>query len=177
MNCFHWLTHTQIIIQPKVIRVLGIQHLCHASGPVLKDAEDSPDVHDAGFLVITEWRCCTMLALLPWFTSEKFLHICQKVLCGNTIGHCGEVSWWSISACFCSPFSQSQLESLLGQRMVDGALHIVEPWEGGTPELWDLALECKAWWAEVGKITHPASNEFFLFQVLPHSFKSHHLIM
>ena len=29
-------------------------------------------------------------------------------------------------------------------RMVDGALHIVEPWEGGSPELWDLALECKA---------------------------------
>jgi len=45
------------------------------TGPVLKDAEDSPDVHDAG--------------------------------------------------------------------MVDGALHIVEPWEGGSPELWDLALECK----------------------------------
>ena len=29
--------------------------------------------------------------------------------------------------------------------MVDGALHLVEPWEGGSPELWDLALECKAW--------------------------------
>jgi len=45
------------------------------TGPVLKDPEDSPDVHDAG--------------------------------------------------------------------MVDGALHIVEPWEGGSPCLWDLALECK----------------------------------
>ena len=27
--------------------------------------------------------------------------------------------------------------------MVDGALHIVEPWSGGSPEQWDLALECK----------------------------------
>ncbi|CAJ1343826.1 unnamed protein product [Effrenium voratum] len=45
------------------------------TGPVLKDAEDSPDVHDAG--------------------------------------------------------------------MVDGALHIVEPWEGGDPNLWDLAIECQ----------------------------------
>eukprot|EP00933_Yihiella_yeosuensis_P018707 TRINITY_DN15273_c0_g1_i1.p1 TRINITY_DN15273_c0_g1~~TRINITY_DN15273_c0_g1_i1.p1 ORF type:complete len:514 (-),score=119.02 TRINITY_DN15273_c0_g1_i1:98-1639(-) len=45
------------------------------TGPVLKDPEDSPDVHDAG--------------------------------------------------------------------MVDGALHIVEPWEGGTEDLWELALECK----------------------------------
>jgi hypothetical protein len=44
-------------------------------GPVLKDAEDSPDVHDAG--------------------------------------------------------------------MVAGALHIVEPWEQGTEDQWDLALECK----------------------------------
>jgi len=45
------------------------------TGPVLKDPDDSPDVHDAG--------------------------------------------------------------------MVNGALHIVEPWDGGTEDLWDLALECK----------------------------------
>jgi hypothetical protein len=45
------------------------------SGPVLKDPEDHPDVHDGG--------------------------------------------------------------------MIDGALHIVEPWEDGTPDKWDLVCECK----------------------------------
>jgi len=45
------------------------------TGPVLKDKEDSPDVHDAG--------------------------------------------------------------------MVEGALHIIEPWEGGNPDLWDFVVECK----------------------------------
>ena len=70
----------------------------------------------------------------------------------------GEVRWdWSnffVHLFFVSIFSQSQLVGCL--RMVDGALHLVEPWEGGSPELWDLALECKAWslgiprW-EVGK--------------------------
>lgn len=45
------------------------------TGPVLKDPDDSPDVHDAG--------------------------------------------------------------------MVDGALHVVEPWEGGTPDLWDFVFECQ----------------------------------
>lgn len=55
------------------------------TGPVLKDPEDSPDVHDAG--------------------------------------------------------------------MVDGALHIVEPWEGGSPCLWDLALECKG--------VQPKPEEFY----------------
>ncbi|CAK9054631.1 Hypothetical protein SCF082_LOCUS29632 [Durusdinium trenchii] len=61
------------------------------TGPVLRDAEDSPDVHDAG--------------------------------------------------------------------MVDGALHIVEPWEGGSPELWDLALECKA-----GHRCHFAAESFSSLQ-------------
>merc|ERR1711971_434370 len=45
------------------------------TGPVLKDPEDSPDVHDGG--------------------------------------------------------------------MIDGALHLVEPWEGGNPDEWDFVFECK----------------------------------
>uniref|UniRef100_A0A7S4PX99 Tubulin--tyrosine ligase-like protein 9 n=1 Tax=Alexandrium monilatum TaxID=311494 RepID=A0A7S4PX99_9DINO len=54
---------------------LNVYLLEFNTGPVLKDAEDSPDVHDAG--------------------------------------------------------------------MVSGALHIVEPWEGGTEDKWDFVLECK----------------------------------
>jgi len=54
---------------------LNVYLLEFNTGPVLKDAEDSPDVHDAG--------------------------------------------------------------------MVNGALHIVEPWEGGTEDKWDFVFECK----------------------------------
>mmetsp|Transcript_13643 Transcript_13643/g.31019 ORF Transcript_13643/g.31019 Transcript_13643/m.31019 type:complete len:531 (-) Transcript_13643:23-1615(-) len=54
---------------------LGVYMLEFNTGPVLKDPEDSPDVHDAG--------------------------------------------------------------------MVTGALHLVEPWEGGDEDQWDLALTCK----------------------------------
>lgn len=56
------------------------------TGPVLKDPDDSPDVHDAG--------------------------------------------------------------------MIDGALHIVEPWEGGNEDQWDFVFECKGQ-PPKPEVTHP----------------------
>mmetsp|Transcript_23699 Transcript_23699/g.50616 ORF Transcript_23699/g.50616 Transcript_23699/m.50616 type:complete len:550 (+) Transcript_23699:191-1840(+) len=67
---FEIISADYIVTEDKEVYLLEFN-----TGPVLKDPDDSPDVHDAG--------------------------------------------------------------------MVEGALHIIEPWEGGNEDLWDFVFECK----------------------------------